>query len=178
MVVTPSMLQVMTKIPEVGRLAWNRLGVVGLGGGRVRPELVTTAEEMFGALVVQGYGSTELGGGVVNVRIYDSVEVRTQTVGRPLGGVEVKIVRPDGSRAAVGEVGEILVRAPNRLAAGYVVAGAPLRVVPLDLRDGFYATGDVGMLRADRNLVVTGRLGNQISRGVMRAFRPTTSRRR
>jgi acyl-CoA synthetase (AMP-forming)/AMP-acid ligase II len=165
LVVTPAMLQVMTKIPKVRRLAWDCLGVVGLGGSHVRPELVTTAEETFGTLVVQGYGSTELGGGVVNVRIYDSAEVRAQTVGRPLGGVEVRIVRPDGSWAAVGEAGEILVRAPDRLAAGYVVAEAPLRVVPLDLRDGFHATGDVGMLRADRNLVVTGRLGNQISRG-------------
>lgn len=165
LVVTPSILRLMMALPDARGADWSRLGVIGLGGGRLHPDLFAAAEETFEALVVQGYGSTELGGAVTNVRIYDDAETRAHTVGRPLGGVEIKVRRPDGSPAATGEAGEVMVRAPDRLALGYLDPGIEPRITPLCLRDGFYSTGDVGAVDADRNLVILGRTGGQISRG-------------
>lgn len=165
LVVTPSVLRLMMALPEVRTSDWGRLGVVGVGGGHLRPELLAAAEEAFGAVVVQGYGSTELGGAVTNVRVYDGPEVRGHTVGRPLGGVTVEVRRPDGTEAAPGEAGEIMVRAPDRVALGRLSARAGGAFEPLDLRGGFHPTGDVGTVRPDRNLVVLGRTGGRISRG-------------
>ena len=40
-------------------------------------------------------------------------ERRAGSVGMPLPGLSARIVRPDGTEAAIGEVGELLVRGPN-----------------------------------------------------------------
>jgi acyl-CoA synthetase (AMP-forming)/AMP-acid ligase II len=166
MVVTPSILRLMMKLPDLSMLDWSNLRVVGIGGGHLSADLLAAAEEAFGALVIQGYGSTELGGAVTNVRIYDQGWVRGHTVGRPLGGVEVEVRRADGSKGAIGDTGEIMVRAPDRMGLGYLgTTPRDVTIEPLKLHDGFFCTGDVGTVCSDRNLVVLGRLAGRISRG-------------
>lgn len=69
-------------------------------------------------------------------------------------GVDIRLVRPDGSSAAEGEEGEIRARAPQMM-KGYV--DDSLDPAAYD-EDGFFRTGDIGRFDTKGNLVVTGRL--------------------
>lgn len=76
-------------------------------------------------------------------------------VGKPLPSFDLRIVTDDGRVAAEGELGEIQLGA-GTLADGYFEEGRPLVGA-----DGFYATGDVGMLQGGA-LYITGRIGDRM----------------
>lgn len=82
-------------------------------------------------------------------------------VGRAAPGLQVRIVRPDGTDCAEGEEGEILVRAAatmrRYLKAPEQTAGA--------FRDGLFRTGDLGRRDGDGNYFITGRIKDIIIRG-------------
>jgi len=91
----------------------------------------------------------------------DGPEVRLGTDGRSLPGVDVRVVDADGSDVVPGAVGEFLVRGPQR-ALGYLD--------PQHTRDGFdadgwFRSGDLGFVDAERCITVTGRTKDIINRG-------------
>src|SRR5690606_29163366 len=69
------------------------------------------AEKLFQRPLLNGYGMTECASTICQVRCYESIE--SGSVGRPLPGLEVRMVDAEGKRIAVGEVGELHVRGPN-----------------------------------------------------------------
>jgi fatty-acyl-CoA synthase len=90
------------------------------------------------------YGMSETATCVTAARWDDPEAIRTGTFGRPLAGMELRIVDDDGRPVAPGESGEILVKGPT-LMEGYY------RVPREDTfsRDGFFRTGDLGYLDRD-----------------------------
>ncbi|WBB61244.1 fatty acid--CoA ligase family protein [Streptomyces sp. WMMC500] len=116
--------------------------------------------ERFGVGVLNSYGQTELGGEVVGWTAADLREhgaAKLGAVGRPHGGVEVRILDQDGVEAAPDAVGEIWIRSP------FASPGADL---PRDrLRDGFLRTGDLGRLDPEGFLWIEGRVSDMINRG-------------
>src|SRR5262249_5946317 len=93
---------------------------------------------------------------VVAVNVPDAAGgIRRGSVGRPLPGVDAKIVDPEtGAGPLVGAEGLLLVRGPNRM-AGYL--GDPDLTRPA-MRDGWYVTGDVAMVGSDGFIHITDRL--------------------
>ena len=116
-------------------------------------------EARFGVPVLQAYGQTEAFGAIAveNVRDVLAGRRRPGSVGRPLPGVEVRIVTADGRAAATGEDGEIQARSRS-ITTGYVGT----ETAPPLTSDGWLRTGDLGHLDADGYLFVTGRLKNII----------------
>ncbi len=95
-------------------------------------------------LTVGMYGMSETATCVACARFDDPPAVRRETFGRPLAGMEIRIVDPaTGREATPGEPGEIFVKGPT-LMEGYY------RVPPRETfdRDGFFKTGDLGYLDA------------------------------
>ncbi len=86
---------------------------------------------------------------------------RLNTVGRPLSGVEVRIVDAAGRSVEAGETGEIQVRGPQQ-GRGYWQGSA---LSPLTLADGWIATGDEGLLDEAGFLVWRGRRDERINCG-------------
>lgn len=121
------------------------------------PVSVSVAESVTrrtGVGWVPAYGTTELP--VIACNRLDSA--RLDTVGRPVPGVQVRVVSLEtGQPVGAGEVGEIQARSSS-LMAGYLPAAATGEVVC----DGWYRTGDVGWLDADRWLRITDRLKEMI----------------
>jgi acyl-CoA synthetase (AMP-forming)/AMP-acid ligase II len=87
-------------------------------------------------------------------------EQLANTDGRPVVGADVRIVRADGAVAAPGDEGEIRVRGPM-VFHGYT--DPSLDAAAFD-DDGYFRTGDLGKLRPDGHLVITGRLKDVIVR--------------
>ncbi|MGH9093262.1 MAG: class I adenylate-forming enzyme family protein [Acidimicrobiales bacterium] len=131
------------------------------GGGAAKPPEVhaEVRDEIGGRGVVHGYGMTEVPM-IANGSPHDTDEQLANTDGRPVEGAEVRIARRDGSVAAAGEEGEIRVRGPM-VFHGYT--DPSLDGAAFD-PDGFFRTGDLGLLRPDGHLVITGRLKDVIVR--------------
>ncbi|ONH55593.1 hypothetical protein CcI49_28745 [Frankia sp. CcI49] len=104
--------------------------------------------------VLSGYGLTEATALVTSCLPGDAAEDVAGTVGRPVPGVEISLVGPDGGQVPPGEAGELLVR-------GYVVSpgrwvdaspDAPAALPPVADADGWLHTGDVA-IRDERGYV-------------------------
>jgi malonyl-CoA/methylmalonyl-CoA synthetase len=92
---------------------------------------------------------------------YDG-ERRAGTVGLPLPGVEVQICDPSGAELPQGEIGVIEVRGPN-VFQGYWQMPDKTRE---ELRpDGFFITGDLGMIDGDGYVSIVGRAKDLIISG-------------
>mgnify|MGYP005838304333 CR=1 FL=1 len=74
-------------------------------------------------------------------------------LGHPMGGVKIKIVDENGQTLGVDQVGEVVLHSPSVM-SGYYQQPEETTAV---LRDGWLYTGDLGYLRADGQLVMTGR---------------------
>lgn len=99
----------------------------------------------FGIPVHQGYGLTEASPVVSTTA---GGEPRPGSVGRPLAGVEVRIVEGGGTEAEPGDPGEIQVRGPNVFPGYWEDPEATARV----LVDGWLRTGDIGVCDPDGEL--------------------------
>ncbi|THB68184.1 MAG: hypothetical protein D6B26_00855 [Spirochaetaceae bacterium] len=110
-------------------------------------------QQFFHALglpVYQGYGMTEAAPIISSNHPWC---FKMGTSGKPFPTVQVKIVKQDGTEAAVGEKGEICVRGPNVM-LGYLKNEQATKEA---LRDGWLHTGDLGFLDGDGFLSVSGR---------------------
>jgi len=130
------------------------------GGAPLDPHV----EEGFHALgfnVLQGYGLTETSP-VLTVNTF--TERKYASVGIPLKGVEIKIVKNQpGDRE-----GEIVVRGPNVMRGYYKSKEKTDEVI----KDGWFYTGDIGYIDDDGFLYITGRIKNMIVLGVGKKIFP------
>jgi acyl-CoA synthetase len=129
------------------------------GGSAIPSDLVRRGEEL-GMNPRRAYGMTECPT-VSASTTFDSPETRLLTDGRILAGCEVRVVSGGDRDLAAGEIGEFVVRGPQR-ALGYV---DPAHTAEAFDADGWFRTGDLGVVRADGHLIVTGRTKDIINRG-------------
>ncbi len=109
------------------------------------------------------YGLTEASPGITQTRRDDTLERRTQTVGRVLPEMEVKIVDPtSGSTLGLNEAGELCVRGYNVM-RGYWNNAEATRAALDD--EGWLRTGDQATFDADGYVRITGRIKDLIIRG-------------
>ncbi len=132
------------------------------GGSPKPPQLHAEVRARLGtAGIISGYGLTECPMAVFNTP-GDADDLLATTEGRPTGGAEIRIQRPDSSPAQSGGDGEILIRGPQ-LMLGYVDASLDAAAFT---SDGFLRTGDLGTIDAAGYLRVTGRLKDVIIRNM------------
>ncbi len=133
------------------------------GGGAAKPPTLhyEVKEELGGVGICSGYGLTEAPI-LVLVDVDDPDEVKARTEGRPMKGVDLKLVKLDGTVAGPGEEGEIRAKAPQ-LMKGYL--DEALNEEAFD-EEGYFRTGDLGTQDADGNLIITGRLKDIIIRNM------------
>ncbi len=130
-----------------------------VGGGRLTPELAKQLMTRLGPLQ-QVFGTAE--GLLCYTRLDDPYEVIINTQGRPLSEEdEIKIVDANLQSVPSGEVGELITRGPYTI-TGYYRAEQHNAIA--FTTDGFYRTGDLVRMRSDGNLIVEGRIKEQINR--------------
>ncbi|HHV95411.1 MAG TPA: AMP-binding protein [Clostridiaceae bacterium] len=109
------------------------------------------------------YGQTEASPGCTQSRVDDPLEVRVNTVGRPLPGIECKIVNPKTGEDLPDNVdGEFVVRGYNVMKGYYKMPEATAAVID---KDGWLHTGDLARRDENGNYKITGRIKDMIIRG-------------
>jgi acyl-CoA synthetase len=121
----------------------------GMGGSPV-PVAFTERASNLGIKVYRSYGSTEQPS-ITGSHVDEPEQKRLATDGRPLPGVEIQL----------DDEGQILSRGPD-LFLGYT---DPELTASVFDEDGWYHTGDVGVLDADGYLTITDRISDVIIRG-------------
>jgi HIP---CoA ligase len=130
-----------------------RLAVTG--ASTVPVTLVRRLRDELGiATVLTAYGLTETAGVCTMCRRSDPIEVVASTSGRPIPGVEVRVVDAAGATLGPGEEGDVLVRTPG-LMDGYL--DDPEATAATVDAAGWLHTGDVGRVDSAGNLTVTDR---------------------
>lgn len=120
-------------------------------------------DEMGAREMTVGYGQTEAAPLLTQTGVNDPLELRVGTVGRPLPGVEVKIVDPEsGAELADGQSGEVCGRGHGVMLGYY---RNPEKTCEAIDADGWLHTGDLGLREASGCFRITGRLTDMIIRG-------------
>jgi acyl-CoA synthetase (AMP-forming)/AMP-acid ligase II len=135
------------------------LRIMSGGGAAMPPQTFYDVQKEMGVKVVHGYGMTEVPMMAMGSP-HDTDEQLANTDGKPVVGAEIRIVKDDETVAAPGEVGEVRLRGPI-VFKGYTDARATAEAFDAD---GWFRTGDLGFLRDDGHLRLTGRLKDVIIR--------------
>ncbi|MGN6780282.1 MAG: long-chain-fatty-acid--CoA ligase [Marmoricola sp.] len=132
------------------------------GGASIPGEVIRAFEEKFeGVVILEGYGLSETAStATFNI---SAEERRVLSIGKPIWGVEVKVVGGDGRALPPGteNVGEILIRGHNVMKGYYKRPEATAEA----LRDGWLHTGDLGYADEDGYLYIVDRLKDLVIRG-------------
>jgi acyl-CoA synthetase (AMP-forming)/AMP-acid ligase II len=151
----PTVFQSILDHPEFASFDLSSLRLSVTGAATIPVEVIRRMrEELCFDTVVTGYGLTETTGTVSMCRHDDPPAVIATTVGRPLPGVDVRVVDDAGRPTARGEPGEILVRGYNVMREYFEDPEATKAAID---EDGWLLTGDIGVLGSDGNLRITDR---------------------
>jgi len=131
---------------------------VGLGGAPV-PVALGERAAAHGITIIRAYGSTEHPS-TTGCQFTDPTELRHRTDGRPMPGVELRLLDDEGTEVPVGTPGEIFSRGPD-LCLGYT---DPELNAAFDA-DGWFRTGDIGVIDEHGCLTITDRAKDIIIRG-------------
>ena len=133
------------------------------GGAPLLPIQLMRVEKRFGnAVLLNSYGQTESDTCIAMTRVTDNVDKRVHTVGKPLSHRRVVISNSDGTKAEVGEVGEVTLQDNGFIMCEYY--GASKDVQAIDEK-GYLHTGDIGFLDSDGYLYLAGRIKDIIIKG-------------
>jgi acyl-CoA synthetase (AMP-forming)/AMP-acid ligase II len=159
----PVMLQRMLELgPEtIARYDVSCLRVIALSGSVLPGELATRAMDLFGDVLYNLYGSTEVAWATIATP--EDLRAAPGTAGRPPIGTVVKLLDADGREAAPGEGGRIFV-ANEMMFEGYTGGGSK------EIVGGLMSTGDVGHFDDAGRLFVDGRDDEMIVSGGENVF--------
>jgi fatty-acyl-CoA synthase len=109
------------------------------------------------------YGLTESSPVMTQTRVDDDIRRRTESVGRAMPAVEVRVVDPEtGEVCPPGVQGEVCCRGYNVMKGYYNRPEATAEAID---KDGWLHSGDLGVMDEDGYLAITGRLKDMIIRG-------------
>jgi acyl-CoA synthetase (AMP-forming)/AMP-acid ligase II len=135
------------RLVETGRRPPNNLRTIVYGGGPMYVESLKKAMAAFGPVFAQIYGQGESPMTITGLRRADhdgADDAILGSVGYARSGMEVAVLRTDGTPAAIDEVGEIVCRG-DALMSGYWNNPAATQDT---LKDGWMYTGDMGSFDA------------------------------
>ena len=140
-------------------VAAGRLRFIRSSSASLPPQVMTELEQAFGVPVLESYGMTEAAHQMASNPLPPAAR-HPGSVGIA-AGPEVAIMDEAGTLVPQGGLGEIVIRGPN-VTAGYENNPAANASA---FTDGWFRTGDQGVLDADGYLRLTGRLKELINRG-------------
>jgi fatty-acyl-CoA synthase len=164
LVLVPTMLQRIVKLPEdeIRAHDTSSLRIIFCAGSALAPDVGNRATELFGDVIYNLYGSTEVA--VATVATPDEWRKAPGTVGRAPVGCRVALYDKDGARVRTpNSIGRIFVGSGLRF-TGYTGGGTKEEI------DGLLSSGDVGHFDEDGLLFIDGRDDDMIVSGGENVF--------
>ncbi len=159
----PTMLIAMLDAQAARPRDLSSLETVFSGAATVPVEVVRRVEAEFGARLIIGYGQTETSPAITHTRLDDDAVDKSETIGRAIPQVEIKIVDPaSGVTLPVDTPGELLTRGFLVMMGYYDMPEATAATIDAD---GWLRTGDLCAMDARGYCRITGRLKDLIIRG-------------
>jgi acyl-CoA synthetase (AMP-forming)/AMP-acid ligase II len=160
-VLVPTMLNLLTQMPEAKPYDLSSLEVLAYGGSPVAPDLVRRVRKLLpNVKLLQCYGLSETGF-LTGLEDREHVEARLLSCGRPCPGIDLRVEDETGKEVEVGHQGELVARGPNVM-QGY---WNDPEVTALAFRNGMFRTGDVGYQDSDGYFYILDRLKDMIVTG-------------
>jgi long-chain acyl-CoA synthetase len=165
----PTMIIMTLQEPDIATDDLSSFRLIFYGSAPMAVEWVRRTMERFPtAEVQQGYGLTETSPILTTLDMEEHREAlrtgqfeRLKSIGRPVFGIDLRIMGDDGREVPVGEPGEIVVRGPN-VTKGYL--NRPDEVARA-FRDGWFHTGDVARMDAEGYVYLLDRKKDMIITG-------------
>jgi long-chain acyl-CoA synthetase len=145
--------------PDVIKQLQNNLKLCVSGGSSLPFELLRNFESLLEVAIIEGYGLSETS--PVASFNHPTRERKPGSVGQAIFGVDIRVVRADGTDADVDELGEIVIRGHNIMKGYYKRPEATEEV----LKDGWFHTGDLGKMDSEGYVYIVDRLKDMIIRG-------------
>ena len=160
----PTMFIAMMQHPDFDKTDFSYMRIGIMAGANCPADLMKRATEVMNMKeIVSVYGQTEASPGCTMSSYYDSLEVRTETVGSAFANVECKVIDPEtGEDCPDGVNGEFVARGYNLMKGYYKMPKATAAAID---KDGWLHTGDLACRNPDGNYRITGRLKDMIIRG-------------
>lgn len=150
------------RLIDSGQLTRDRCGNMRLfisGSAPLQPQTFQDFEQRTGHKILERYGMTETGMNTSNPVPGPRLP---GTVGPPLPGIEVRIVKPDETPARTGETGNLQIRGSN-VFKGYW--HKPEKTSEAFTDDGYFITGDLASQDENRYIRIDGRRKDLIISG-------------
>ena len=137
------------------------LRAISCGGQALPLGLLSEIRATFpNAIIGAGYGMTEASG-AVSQATGEGITSRPKASGQKLAMVDIKVTDEAGQELPIGEIGEFWVRGPTVIKEYYRRPEANVK----SFKEGWYRTGDIGMIDADGYLTVVDRKTDMVISG-------------
>lgn len=158
----PTVVRSLLEHPDVNSYDLSSLATISQGGSPVPPDSIKKIEGEFERRVnpTNGYGLTETTSAIISNSGL-SYFAKSDSVGLPMVGADVRIVDEDGKDVPTGEVGELWVRSPNNV-RGYW--NKPEETAKAFI-DGWFRSGDAARIDEDGFVFVVDRIKDMVLRG-------------
>ncbi len=159
----PAMIQMCLDVPGVAERDYSALKAITYGGSPISERVLVRAAEVFGCRFAQGYGMTETSGAVamLSPEDHDKSADKLLSCGRPIPGVDVRVVDSTGTVCAPRQIGEVTVRGTVVTRGYWQDEAATARTIA----DGWLHTGDAGYFDEDGYLYIHDRIKEMIVSG-------------
>ncbi|MFC1845955.1 long-chain-fatty-acid--CoA ligase [Chloroflexota bacterium] len=164
----PTSLNFFFHNPDFGKYDISSLDTLLYTGSAMPVELLKKVRQSMGNIFVQLYGSSE-SWGISMLSKEDHTDInakKMKSVGRPWPDVEIRIVDENDDLKPEGEPGEITVKSDSVMMEYFNLP----EINAVTLKNGWYHTGDMGILDEDGYLYVTGRKDEMIISGGLHIY--------
>ena len=161
----PAALHLLLQHPYCSNTNTEKLRYILYGAAPMPLELLREAIRQFKAGFIQVYGMTETTGTIVMLPPEDhdpNGNKRMRSAGKPLPGVEIKVIDDAGNEVPTGEVGEVITRSSNNMLGYWNLPDATKKTLT---GDGWVHTGDAGYVDEDGYLYIHDRVKDMIISG-------------
>ncbi|MBI1373417.1 MAG: AMP-binding protein [Phycisphaera sp.] len=147
----PSMYNALMTVKDIKPEDFKSLRFAISGGEPLPRSVADRFEKTTGVHILEGYGLTETSPIATWATPQD---FRDGAVGKPIPGVDLRVIDEQGHTLSADQEGEVLIKGPNIMAGYYKMPDLTAEVID---DDGWFRTGDWGMIDSEGFLHITGR---------------------
>ena len=164
--VVPTLLVRLLEADDIDQFDLSSLEVFGYGSAPMPVDRLRQAVDRFGPIFTQMYGLTETCAMATNLRreeheLAGPKSARLASCGRPVDGVEIRLVDEAGRTVVTGDVGEVEIKGPTVMRGYWEMPDLTADAV----RDGWFRSGDLAYADDDGFIYLTDRKKDMIITG-------------